>query len=144
VLTVNGRLAQRERTSRKGETTRKSYSLDDEPSLRKVCQRLITSMGHDCVVAESSGIALALAAETEFDLILCDYRLSAETADDVVEGLLELNPALLPRVVIATGATTDPGVLALTAMHHLRLLAKPYGYDDIESLLAWIPISRAV
>jgi outer membrane lipoprotein-sorting protein len=31
VLTVDGRRAQRERTSRKGETTRRAYSLDDEP-----------------------------------------------------------------------------------------------------------------
>jgi outer membrane lipoprotein-sorting protein len=31
VLTVNGRMAQRERTSRKGVTTKRSYALDDEP-----------------------------------------------------------------------------------------------------------------
>ena len=118
--------------------------IDDEPSLRRVCQRLIASMGHDCVVAESSATALALAAETEFDLILCDYRLYAETADDVIQGLRDLNPALLPRVVIATGATTDPGVVALIATHQLRLLAKPYGYDDIAALIALIPNSSAV
>jgi outer membrane lipoprotein-sorting protein len=31
VLTVNGKRAKRERTSRKGETTRRTYSIDDEP-----------------------------------------------------------------------------------------------------------------
>jgi signal transduction histidine kinase/ActR/RegA family two-component response regulator len=117
--------------------------IDDEPSLRKVCQRLITSMGHECAVAEGSIEAAALAAETAFDLVLCDYRLAGETADDVLPALAAIDPGLVERIVIATGATTDSGVAVLTARYNLRLVAKPYGFDEISELVARIPAARA-
>ena len=112
--------------------------IDDEPSLRKVCQRLIASMGHDCDVAGDSATALrlALANEAPFDLILCDYRLVSDTADTVIDALAAARPALLSRVVIATGAASDAGVVDIVNRYHLRLLSKPYGIDEIAALLA--------
>lgn len=109
--------------------------VDDEPSLRKLSQRLIGSMGHECAVAPDSATAIALAQEQDFDLVICDYRLATETADAVIAGFVEKAPRLVERTVIATGATTDPGVVELVGRHGLRLLAKPYGVDDIAALL---------
>jgi CheY-like chemotaxis protein len=105
--------------------------VDDEPSLRKVCQRLIASMGHECVTAENSTAAAALAANQDFDVVLCDYRLAAETANDVVQALERVAPHLVSRIVIATGATTDPGVVELTERHGFPLIAKPYGREEL-------------
>ncbi len=109
--------------------------VDDEPSLRKVCQRLISSMGHECDVAENSAAALDLAQRADFDVVLCDYRLATETANDVVQGFERVAPALVNRVVIATGATTDPGVVELTERYGLKLIAKPYGVDDLAAVI---------
>ncbi len=109
--------------------------IDDEPSLRRVCQRLVTSMGYDCYVADSSASALEQVREHDFDLILCDYRLGIETADAVVAAFLAHAPELVGRIVIATGATTDPGVVELTARHNLRLIAKPYGFEEIARVM---------
>lgn len=114
---------------------RRVLVIDDEPNLRRVCQRLVTKLGHDCVVADGARAALAVENIEAFDLILCDYRLATETADIVVGSIAEHRPQVLPRVVIATGATTDSGVLELTRRFNLRLLAKPYGIDDIEELM---------
>ncbi len=41
--------------------------IDDEPSLRKVCQRLVVSMGHQCSVAETSATAVAMAVLDDHD-----------------------------------------------------------------------------
>ncbi|MEO8540312.1 MAG: GAF domain-containing protein [bacterium] len=109
--------------------------VDDEPSLRKVCQRLIASMGHECSTAENSATAVELARNVDFDVVLCDYRLATETANDVVAGLEKVAPQLVDRIVIATGATTDPGVLELTERYHLKLIAKPYGVDELAAVL---------
>ncbi|MCZ2112197.1 MAG: response regulator [Dehalococcoidia bacterium] len=109
--------------------------VDDEPSLRKVCQRLVTSMGHDCSVAQNAMEAFERAAADMPDLILCDYRLATETADEVVTRIAEHAPGLLDRIVIATGATTDAGVVELTERYGLRLIAKPYGLEDIARLI---------
>uniref|UniRef100_UPI002ADE39E8 hybrid sensor histidine kinase/response regulator n=1 Tax=Tepidiforma sp. TaxID=2682230 RepID=UPI002ADE39E8 len=109
--------------------------IDDEPSLRKVCRRLVESLGHRCLDAENSAGALALAAEHEPDIILCDYRLATETADAIFAGLEQRLPHLLERVVLATGATSDAGVARLTERFRVRLLAKPYGLEDLESVI---------
>ncbi len=118
--------------------------VDDEPSLRKVCQRLIGTMGHDCDVADSATRALGLTAAGHYDLILCDYRLATETADIFVEGLASVTPDLLGRVVIATGATTDSGVVELTERYQLRLIAKPYGVDDIARAISEVTAGSTV
>ena len=110
--------------------------VDDEPSLRKVCQRLISSLGHQCDTAESSASALRLARSQPYDLVLCDYRLASETADDVMAGFSEVAPDLIRRTVIATGATTDAGVVELTRRYNLELIAKPYGAEELSRIIA--------
>jgi signal transduction histidine kinase/transcriptional regulator with GAF, ATPase, and Fis domain/ActR/RegA family two-component response regulator len=110
--------------------------VDDEPSLRKVCQRLITSLGHQCETAESTAAALTIASTRDFDVVLCDYRLATETADQVLNGFARLAPQLIPRTIIATGATTDPGVLQLVERYGLKLVAKPYGVEELSRIIA--------
>ncbi len=110
--------------------------VDDEPSLRKVCQRLIASMGHECAVAEDRAAALAFVEQGPFDLVLCDYRLASETADALIAILNAKQPDLLRRTVIATGATSDAGVLDLVKRYDLELIGKPYGFAEISKLLA--------
>jgi signal transduction histidine kinase/ActR/RegA family two-component response regulator len=109
--------------------------IDDEPSLRKVCQRLIGSLGHECETAGNADAALELVDGADFDVVLCDYRLATETADRVLEGFARLAPQLIPRTVIATGATTDPGVLQIVERYGLKLLAKPYGVDELSKII---------
>ncbi|MEP7214893.1 MAG: ATP-binding protein [Anaerolineaceae bacterium] len=116
--------------------------IDDEPNLRKLCQRLIISMGHRCSVAQDSATALALASADDFDLVLCDYRLASESADTVIAGFAQHAPHLIERTVVATGATNDAGVLDLVARFGLRLIAKPYGSDEIADEIAHAALLR--
>jgi DNA-binding NtrC family response regulator len=92
-------------------------------------------MGHECATADTSASAVELAAHSEFDMVLCDYRLGSETAGDVVAGLERVAPQLISRMVIATGATTDAGVIELTEKHGLRLMAKPYGVNELSAII---------
>ncbi|HXU24677.1 MAG TPA: hypothetical protein VN697_11665, partial [Tepidiformaceae bacterium] len=57
-------------------------------------------------------------------------------ADTIIDALAAARPALLSRVVIATGAASDAGVVDIVNRYHLRLLSKPYGIDEISALLA--------
>lgn len=111
--------------------------IDDEPTLRKLAKRLLESLGHQCEVASSVSEALAATAVTEFDLVICDYRLGGETATQFVDRLPETSRAkVLRRLVIATGATTDLGVSQLLETHNLKLLPKPYGLEQLSSILS--------
>lgn len=112
--------------------------VDDEPSLRRVCQRMIQSFGHECSVADGPETAMALANSDDFDLVLCDYRLAASTADAVLRRFQEVRPLLIGRTVIATGAASDAGVQELVRRHGLRILPKPYGADELGELLSQV------
>ena len=109
--------------------------VDDDASVAEVCRRLIESLGHTCVAVATSAEALERTSVELFDVIVCDYRLGTETADSVVEGLEEIAPEMVARTVIATGATTDAGVLELTERHGLRLVAKPYGLNALAEVI---------
>jgi len=110
--------------------------VDDEPNVRQVCKRLVERMGFSCEVADTSAAALARVASEQFDLVLCDYRFRGETADAVLAGFARVAPDLIARTVIATGATNDTGVAALVERYGLRLIAKPYGSEEIRAALA--------
>jgi outer membrane lipoprotein-sorting protein len=59
VLLVNGREAQRQRTSRKGETTKKTYSLDDEPITAITTQQVfLWALGDFAKAREGYDLAL--------------------------------------------------------------------------------------
>jgi len=110
--------------------------VDDEPNLRRVCQRMIQSFGHECSVADGPDTATALANSDDFDLVLCDYRLAASSADAVLERFRDVRPQLVARTVIATGAASDTGVQELVRRHGLRVLPKPYGAEELGELLS--------
>ncbi|GAB4337374.1 MAG: hypothetical protein Kow0010_25510 [Dehalococcoidia bacterium] len=109
--------------------------VDDEPSLRNVCQRLVAAIGHRCETAGSAQEAIARARTQDYDVVLCDFRLGADSAESVVRRFAEEAPHLVPRTVIATGATTEPGVLELAAEYNLRLIAKPYGMNELREAI---------
>ncbi|MCC6382121.1 MAG: response regulator [Dehalococcoidia bacterium] len=109
--------------------------IDDEPNLRKLCQRVVERMGHVCETAASGMEAAALAAGAAFDVVLCDFRLATETAVDVVRLLRATAPELVGRTVIATGAANDPDVVMLCEAYGLEVIAKPYGYDEIAAMI---------
>lgn len=93
-------------------------------------------------MAQDSATALALASVDDFDVVLCDYRLAIESADAVSAGFAEHAPHLIERTVIATGGTNDAGVLGLVARLGLRLIAKPYGGDQIAGVIAHAALLR--
>lgn len=109
--------------------------IDDEPNLRKLCQRIVQRLGHVCETAASGQEAAELAAASSFDVCLCDFRLATETAADVVRLLAAAAPALVGHTVIATGAANDPEVVLLCETYGLRVIAKPYGYDEIAAMI---------
>ena len=110
--------------------------VDDEPSLRNVARRLITRLGHDCETVGTSAEVAEVVATRDFDLVLCDYRLATETADEVLATLDAKAAQLIHRTVLATGAMTDSGVMALRERYGLSVVAKPYGIEELRQILA--------
>ena len=82
--------------------------IDDEPALRTVCMRLLGAMGHESEAAAHVADAVAAAQNSTFDLIICDYRLEHETAEDVIDAFRVSAPQQVDRIILASGDLRDP------------------------------------
>jgi DNA-binding NtrC family response regulator len=110
--------------------------VDDEPTLRTVCQRLFSAMGHTCEAAADVAEVIELAKSHAFDLIVCDYRLGHETAEDVIAALQEVAPGLVGTIVVASGDGSGAEVANLVEEYGLGVICKPFGKADLEELVS--------
>ena len=78
---------------------KKILLADDDPALRQILSRLLTSEGY-CIQTAANGIeALNLANETEFDLVLLDLTMPVKDGWETFEQLSSKAPAL-PIILI--------------------------------------------
>ena len=110
--------------------------VDDDPAVRRMVKALFGREGHTVEVARSGQHALDLARTRAYDLILADAR--AMTRDQLfVEQLVELHPALKPRILVATGdvrASTEEALAHLG----LRYVRKPFNLRDLRDEAAQV------
>ncbi len=109
--------------------------VDDEPTLRTVCQRLFSAMGHLCESAADVAGVIEQVKSHKFDLIICDYRLGHETAKDVIAALQEVAPEQIANIVLSSGDSSGPEVANLAEEHGLDIISKPFGRVELEELV---------
>ena len=108
--------------------------VDDEPAIRFALVDLLSSDGHAVEEAEHAPMALALAAERAFDLVLTDYRMPRMDGLELLEALRRDHPELLVAVLTAHGDERT-AVRALRAGAY-DYVPKPYDNDEIRALVA--------
>ena len=98
--------------------------VDDEEPIRQLVAAMLVR--HRPVACASAREALALAAATAFDVILCDVAMPERTGLELVDDLRALAPALAERVILMSGAAD-----AATAGLH-----KPFSRRQLEAAIA--------
>ena len=110
--------------------------VDDDPAVRRMVKALFGREGHTVEVARTPQHALDLVRTRSYDLILADARATAR--DHLfVEQLVELHPALKPRILVATGdvrASTEEALAHLG----LRYVRKPFNLRDLRDEAAQV------
>lgn len=118
VLTVNGRRAQRARTSRKGETTRKVYSLADEPITSITVQQVFlwtrgdfakARAGYDLVlVSEKPLVVRATPKDERMKNVVTSIDLSFSDDRTKLTGLTLTERQMSRTVISFVGVEIDP------------------------------------
>ena len=75
--------------------------VDDEESIRDICERFLSREGYEVNTAKNYQEAINGIEETRFDLIFVDIRLEGKTGIDILEKIKEMN--LDSIVVVFTG-----------------------------------------
>lgn len=59
--------------------------VDDNSTTREMLLKVLSGLGHNVTVADSSGVALAYLKSTTFDRVLCDFNLGPHSwGSDVI------------------------------------------------------------
>lgn len=110
---------------------KKILIVEDEIVIRRLCERILTKLGHQLIFAESVQTALAAAQNMRPDLLISDLKLPDGHGSAVIQRLKENYPEM--RVIIMTGSPTPDEKLALLAsLGDFPCLRKPFDNFDLE------------
>jgi two-component system, cell cycle sensor histidine kinase and response regulator CckA len=108
----------------RGETV---LCVEDEPAIRRIIERALTSRGYRVLLAASGEEALAIAAgEQHIDLLVTDLRMPGLQGDDLARRIVVTHPGT--RVLLMSGYA-DPGVAERNDA--FAMIAKPYTPDEL-------------
>ncbi|MGM0491865.1 MAG: PAS domain S-box protein [Armatimonadota bacterium] len=118
--------------------------IDDEEALCALVQEYLHKHGHDVAVAHTGEEGLARATEEHFDAIICDMRLPGISGEDVCMTLLEHDPEMADRIVVATGDILSPQTQSFFDRTGLPHIQKPFKLDQLQTTIARLVEGRPV
>jgi len=108
--------------------------VDDDQELSKSIEAILISRGYDVCLAEDGDIALDLADETNFDLVLTDIQMPVMGGMVLLEELRKRNPKL--PVVIMTAFSTADRAIDATKSGAFDYVIKPFEVPEFLQVIA--------
>jgi len=110
--------------------------IEDEPSIRKITVRILTSAGYEVLEASSGSEGLRTWRETGADLIVTDLRMSDMSGMDVIDALGDTAPDLPVIVVSGDTGGHDGPLRDAIASRPITLLRKPFRAGDLLAMVS--------
>ncbi len=106
--------------------------VDDEPLLRKIASRILTSEGHTVLTAEDGGEAVEIFEEkyNEIDAVILDLIMPVMSGDDTYRELIKIKPNI--PVLVSSGYRKDERVEDLLKSGVAGFLQKPYSVEAMK------------
>jgi DNA-binding NtrC family response regulator len=83
---------------------RKVLVVDDEKNQREIYTLILEADGYEVTTAQSGEHALKLARDTDFDLVLTDYKMTGMDGLTLLGELLKLDPSIIVVMMTAHGS----------------------------------------
>ncbi len=111
--------------------------VDDDPSVCRSCERILTREGYKVRSTHSGVEALALLERESFDLVFSDLRMAEMGGMEVLEALRLRFPDVVP--VVITGYATISSVVETMKVGAFDYLPKPFTPDEMAAVArkAW-------
>ena len=103
--------------------------IDDEELVLESCRKIFTAEGFDIVTTTSPHEGLALASDSKFDVILCDWKMPGFDGMDVVEELDKRTPE--SAVVMISGYPSVGRATEAMKRGAMDYVAKPFTPEEI-------------
>lgn len=106
---------------------RRVLLVDDQPEVRRVVRRHLCKAGFVVVEAWNGRVAVDLARETAFDLVISDVRMPDMSGLELLKALHEHDPDL--PVVLTSGSPESLSSFESKELGAFAYLAKPVPFD---------------
>ena len=106
-------------SSRSGQE--KILVVEDEPEIRRLCLRILTSQGYRVDLAADGAAAKDMLLKEDYDRLIIDIRTPVVNGLQLYKHLEDKHPELVDRVVFMTG---DVG--SSEARHFLETTGRPF------------------
>ena len=108
--------------------------VDDEPRIRSALVRALSLVGYSATEAASGQEALALLAESAYELMILDMMMPGINGVEVMRQARALQPELL--IIVLTGHANLENAIAAVKAHASDYLLKPANIRDIVDAVA--------
>jgi signal transduction histidine kinase len=113
--------------------------VDDDPLVGTLTVSMLEDLGHAGTLVSSAVSALqVLRASTDIDVMITDHMMPEMTGAALAEEVRAFRPSL--PIILATGYADLPAGRA----QQLPRLSKPYGVEELSSVLSAVPVLRRV
>jgi CheY-like chemotaxis protein len=109
--------------------------IDDDPTHLALVRDLLEPLGFQVRIARDGETGLALAAEVQPDLVLCDVALASESGWDIAARLRRRHGAGL-RIVMLSGERSEPGGAGGDAPASTVFVTKPFDFAVLLDVIA--------
>ena len=115
-----------------GKASDKILVVDDEEMTRKNIEHILTKEGYDVVSANDGTRALELIQDTNFGLVITDFKMKGIDGMELLKACREMQP--YTEVIMITGyATVDLAVKAMKEGAYFYL-AKPFKIEQVRAM----------
>jgi len=119
----------------RGDTPRKRILVvDDELSIRKVLQAMLSREGHEVDLASNGAEAISALGERSFELVVTDLKMPGVDGLELLGFCAQHLPGL-PVIVITAHGTVDTAVEALK-LGAYDYITKPFEQDELRMVIA--------
>lgn len=109
--------------------------VEDESSIRRVMQRMLSRAGHEILLAANGEEAAELLRSHTPDAILMDLKMPGMSGETLYYLIAGQYPKLKSRVIVMTGDPEAEAHYEWLEINQIPVLAKPFEFSQLEVLL---------
>ena len=103
--------------------------VDDEKHILEFYGTVLTKNDYDCICVENGEAAMDILATESVDVIVTDYKMPGMNGVELLEEILETNPAMRRIMITGSYGTSDQMMSVLDNELGHKVLSKPCGMD---------------
>lgn len=116
-------------------TIKRILVVEDEPSIGKMCRRVLTGEGYEVDIAVNGRVAQDMIGEKQFNLCLIDIRTPKMNGVELYQWLQKKYPQLSDRVIFTTGSVMGGDTMTFVKQSGKPLLPKPFTPDELKTII---------